>query len=216
MGVGIPLRPNPRHNDYPLHEHHDRRSDDRQRRSAGDDFQDWLRLHHSLGRKVGAVGLPAFGTVRIGGSARRGVADDRRRHRKGDGVIDPQRAPVLEGNLAALQRTKLSQCLSRLWAAALPTGPRSAAALLSLRVQRYGRLHRGDTDSATNKHRSLSSQIVSAAAFGLPPCRYAYPQPRPTRTVAKPPPCALILYLPFENIESLKTWRYLALINAPI
>src|SRR5262245_11874978 len=117
MGVGIPLRPNPRHNDYPLHEHHDRRSDDRQRRSAGDDFQDWLRLHHSLGRKVGAVGLPAFGTVRIGGSARRGVADDRRRHRKGDGVIDPQRAPVLEGNLAALQRTKLSQCLSRLWAA---------------------------------------------------------------------------------------------------
>src|SRR5262252_6577503 len=170
MGFGIPLRPNPRHSDYPLHEHHDRRSDDRQRRSAGDDFQDWLRLHYPLGRKVGAIGLPAFGTVRIGGSARRGIADDRRRHRKRDGVIDPQRAPVLEGNLAALQRAKLSQCLSRLWAAALPPGPRGAAALLSLRVQRYGRLHRGDTDSATNKHRSLASQIVSAAAFGLLHC----------------------------------------------
>src|SRR5262249_7733302 len=78
--------------------------------------------------------------------------------------------PVLEGNLAALQRAKLSQCLSRLRAAALPPGPRSTAALLSLRVQRYGRLHRGDTDSATNKHRSLASQIVSAAACGLLHC----------------------------------------------
>src|SRR5262249_14604102 len=119
------------------------------------------------------------------------------RHRKGGGVIDPQRAPVLEGNLAALQRTKLSQCLSRLWAAALPPGPRSPATLLSLRVQRYGRLHRGDTDSATNKHRSLSSQIVSAAAFGLPPCRHPHPG-HPTRTVVRPPPARLYFTSPLK------------------
>src|SRR5262245_31527035 len=71
----------------------------------------------------------------------------------------------MEGNPAALQGATLPRCLSRLRAVALPPGPRGTAALLSLRVQRYWRLHRGCADRASNKHRSLASQIVSAAAF---------------------------------------------------
>src|SRR5262245_32356603 len=73
----------------------------------------------------------------------------------------------MEGNPAALQGATLPRCLSRLRAVALPPGPRGTAALLSLRVQRYWRLHRGCADRASNKHRSLASQIVSAAAFSL-------------------------------------------------
>jgi 3-polyprenyl-4-hydroxybenzoate decarboxylase len=56
-------------------------------------------------------------------------------HRKGNGVIYSQRAPVMEGNPAALQGAKLPRCLSRFRTAALPPGPRCTAALLSLRVQ---------------------------------------------------------------------------------
>src|SRR5262245_11877402 len=73
----------------------------------------------------------------------------------------------MEGNPAALQGATPPRCLSRLRAVALPPGPRGTAALLSLRVQRYWRLHRGCADRASNKHRSLASQIVSAAAFSL-------------------------------------------------
>src|SRR5262245_36387693 len=110
---------------------------------------------------MGAVGLSALGTVRIGGSARGRVAHDRRRYRKRDGVIDPQRPPVMERNPAALQGAKLSRCLSRLWTAALPPWSRGTAALLSLRVQRYGRLHRRLVRRAANKRRSPSSQILT-------------------------------------------------------
>jgi 4-hydroxy-3-polyprenylbenzoate decarboxylase len=65
------------------------------------------------GEKWVAVGLPAVGTVRIGGPAYGGVIHDRRRHRSEDGVIDTQRAPVMEGNPAALQRAKLSRYVYR-------------------------------------------------------------------------------------------------------
>jgi hypothetical protein len=51
--------------------------------------------------------IKAVGTVRIGGSARRVVTHDSGRYRKGDGVIYPKRAPVMERNPAALQRAKL-------------------------------------------------------------------------------------------------------------
>src|SRR5262245_27434699 len=73
----------------------------------------------------------------------------------------------MEGNPAALQRATLPRCLSRLRAIALPPGPRGTAALLSLRVQRLWRLHRGCADRASNKHRSLASQIMSARSVQL-------------------------------------------------
>src|ERR1700741_2961778 len=73
----------------------------------------------------------------------------------------------MEGNPAALQGATLPRCLSRLRAVALPPRPRGTAALLSLRVQRYWRLHRGCADRASNEHRSLASQIVTAAAVQL-------------------------------------------------
>src|SRR5262245_33391197 len=73
----------------------------------------------------------------------------------------------MEGNPAALQGATLPRCLSCLRAVAPPPGPRGTAALLSLRVQRYWRFHRGCADRASKKHRSLASQIVSAAAFSL-------------------------------------------------
>jgi len=72
----------------------------------------------------------------------------------------PQRAAVVERASTALPRTELPRRLSRIWEAPSQTRPRGAAAILSLRVQRGGRLHRRDAPSAADSRRSPASCIL--------------------------------------------------------